>query len=106
MKTSLLSLFAGTVFLAGAAIAGAGEPVALTSAQLDGVTAAGNHRVRLHVSPHVLPAPVVKTAAADASADAQAVGTHTYTNTTAVAVADSVAGLSASSSKASARASQ
>lgn len=39
MKTSLLSLFAGTVFLAGAAIAGAGEPTNLSSAQLDAVTA-------------------------------------------------------------------
>ena len=39
MKTSLLSLFAGTVFLAGSAIASAGEPMALTSAELDAVTA-------------------------------------------------------------------
>jgi hypothetical protein len=39
MKTSLLSLFAGTVFLAGAAIASAGEPVTLASGQLDAVTA-------------------------------------------------------------------
>jgi hypothetical protein len=41
MKTSLLSLFAGTVFLAGSAIANAGEPITLTSAELDTVTAAG-----------------------------------------------------------------
>jgi hypothetical protein len=39
MKTSLLSLFAGTVFLAGSAIASAGEPMTLTSAELDAVTA-------------------------------------------------------------------
>ena len=39
MKTNLLSLFAGTVFLAGSAIASAGEPMALTSAELDAVTA-------------------------------------------------------------------
>lgn len=39
MKTSLLSLFAGTVFLAGAAMAGAGEPTTLASGQLDAVTA-------------------------------------------------------------------
>ena len=39
MKTSLLSLFAGTVFLAGSAIASAGEPMALTSTELDAVTA-------------------------------------------------------------------
>ena len=42
MKTSLLSLFAGTVFLAGSAIASAGEPMALTSTELDAVTA-GSH---------------------------------------------------------------
>ena len=39
MKTSLLSLFAGTVFLAGAAGASAGEPVTLASAELDAITA-------------------------------------------------------------------
>ena len=39
MKTSLLSLFAGTVFLAGGAIASAGEPVKLASSELDAVTA-------------------------------------------------------------------
>jgi hypothetical protein len=39
MKTSLLSLFAGAVFLAGSAIASAGEPMTLTSAELDVVTA-------------------------------------------------------------------
>lgn len=39
MKTSLLSLFAGTVFLAGAAGASAGEPVTLTSAELDAISA-------------------------------------------------------------------
>lgn len=39
MKTSLLSLFAGTVLLTGSAIAGAGEPTTLSSAQLDTVTA-------------------------------------------------------------------
>lgn len=39
MKTSLLSLFAGTVFLAGAAGASAGEPVTLASAELDAISA-------------------------------------------------------------------
>lgn len=39
MKTSLLSLFAGTVFLAGSSIASAGEVSTLTSAELDAVTA-------------------------------------------------------------------
>jgi hypothetical protein len=39
MKTSLLSLFAGTVFLAGAAGASAGEPAPLASAELDAITA-------------------------------------------------------------------
>ena len=39
MKTSLLSLFAGTVFLAGAAGASAGEPVTLAAAELDAITA-------------------------------------------------------------------
>jgi hypothetical protein len=39
MKTSLLSLFAGTVFLTGAAVASAGEPVTLAPAELDGITA-------------------------------------------------------------------
>lgn len=39
MKTSLLSLFAGTVFLAGAAGASAGELVTLAAAELDAVTA-------------------------------------------------------------------
>src|SRR5512132_2164276 len=39
MKTSLLSLFAGTVCLAGAAGASAGEPVTLASAELDAISA-------------------------------------------------------------------
>ena len=39
MKTSLLSLFAGTMFLAGAAGASAGEPVTLASAELDTISA-------------------------------------------------------------------
>jgi hypothetical protein len=47
MKTSLLSLFAGTVFLAGGAIASAGEPVTLASAELDAVTAGQFDRIAL-----------------------------------------------------------
>ena len=39
MKTSLLSLFAGTMFLAGAGGASAGEPVTLASAELDAISA-------------------------------------------------------------------
>lgn len=39
MKTSLLSLVAGAVFLAGSAIAGAAEPVALSDTQMDQVNA-------------------------------------------------------------------
>lgn len=39
MKTSIVSALAGAVFLASGAIAGAGEPVKLGSAELDAVTA-------------------------------------------------------------------
>lgn len=39
MKTSMLSAFAGAVFLASGAMAGAGEPVKLGPAELDAVTA-------------------------------------------------------------------
>ena len=39
MKTSMLSAVAGAVFLASGAMAGAGEPVKLGSAELDSVTA-------------------------------------------------------------------
>lgn len=41
MKTAILSAFAGAALLASAGGAGATEPVKLTDAQMDGVTASG-----------------------------------------------------------------
>ena len=41
MKTAICSAFAGAALLASASVASAGEPVRLSDAQMDGVTASG-----------------------------------------------------------------
>lgn len=83
MKTSLLSLFAGTVFLAGSAIASAGEPMALTSAELDAVTAGSiyqNNYAKNYVSVYQHAEAVAATVFGDATATAANYSSVSITN--------------------------
>jgi hypothetical protein len=82
MKTSLLSLFAGAVFLAGAAGASAGEPVTLASAELDAISAGQDYNNTANVTAFIAQsnsATVTQTASATAYGD-YSVNTATASN--------------------------
>src|SRR5512132_3378099 len=73
MKTSLLSLFAGTVFLAGAAGASAGEPVTLASAELDAISAGQPYNATINTTAFIAQSNTA-TVDVDQSATATATG--------------------------------
>jgi hypothetical protein len=93
MKTSLLSLFAGTVFLTGAAIASAGEPVTLASGQLDAVTAGQIDLDRSGIAAILQSIRQSNDADVrvdqDASASVVGIGNATATNTSTVTISQS-----------------
>jgi hypothetical protein len=79
MKTSLLSLFAGTVFLAGAAGASAGEPVTLASAELDAISA-GQETATINASAFIAQS---NSATVNVSQSATATASGNYSTATA-----------------------
>lgn len=82
MKTSLLSLFAGTVFLAGAAGASAGEPVTLASAELDAISAGQDYNNAANVTAFIAQS---NTAIVDVDQSARATAYGNYSTNTATA---------------------
>lgn len=92
MKTSMLSTFAGAVFLASGAVAGAGEPVKLGSAELDAVTAGqpSNDRTAVAVVSQAITQSNSARIEVDQEADANSVfGNANATNTSTVTVTQS-----------------
>ena len=89
MKTSMLSTFAGALFLASGAVAGAGEPVKLGSAELDAVTAGqpSNDRTAVAAVSQAITQSNSARIEVDQEADANSVfGPATATNTSTVTV--------------------
>lgn len=94
MKTSMLSAFAGAVFLASGAVAGAGEPVKLGSAELDAVTAGQTSYDYSRTAIAAVSQAITQSNSArievDQDADAYSVyGNATATNTSTVSVSQS-----------------
>jgi hypothetical protein len=88
MTTKLLPLFAGAALLAGVGAANAGEPITLTDAQMDDVTAGGSFEFVQVKFAIFSVASFVSGNSATAQADAVAIGNDTHSQTHTFSFAD------------------
>jgi hypothetical protein len=88
MTAKLLPLFAGAALLAGVGTTSAGEPITLTEAQLDNVTAGGSFDFVQTKFVDLFSASFVFGNSATAQADAVAFGSNTHSQTHTFTFAD------------------